>query len=334
MVACGVDASGISHRQDDSIRANVYDAQHMACAPPDMLIGTLLDERYRVVQHIATGGVGHLYVVEDERVRGRKKPCFAAKVLRFEHVGNDVLQARFVREIEATTKVRHPHVLALHHHGRIAPKWLAPSAHDVPYFVTDLLTGMDVADTLELQKWFAPTHAVHIAMQMAEGLAAAHSVGVVHRDVKPENVFLALGPDARTFVTLLDFGLAWIDTDQAGAFSSRLTVLQAGVGTPEYMPAEQAFGDIGRPSADIYALGIVLYEMLSGRLPFTGSPEVLAGKHAREEPPPLDRGSRALQQVVQRALLKDPSSRYESALVMREALGKTPEGQGVLTAIS
>lgn len=300
----------------------------MACASPDMLIGTLLDERYRVVQHIATGGVGHLYVVEDERARGRVRPCFAAKVLRFEHVGNDVLQARFVREIEATTKVRHAHVLALHHHGRFTSTWLAPFAHEFPYFVAELLTGMDLADTLKLQTRLAPSRAVHIAMQMAEGLAAAHSVGVVHRDVKPENVFLAVGPDARAFVKLLDFGLAWIDTDQAGAFSSRLTVSQAGVGTPEYMPAEQAFGDIGRPSADIYALGIVLYEMLSGHVPFTGSPQILPGKHAREEPPPLERGSRALQQVVERALMKDPSSRYESALAMRDALGKTPEGQG------
>jgi serine/threonine-protein kinase len=100
------------------------------------------------------------------------------------------------------------------------------------------------------------------------------------------------------------------------------------------MAPEQALGDVGRPSADIYALGIVLYEMLSGVAPFEGSPEVLAIKHARHEPPALERGSRQLQRVVSRALMKDPSSRYESALEMAEALRATPEGQALSAQIT
>lgn len=293
----------------------------MSRASPDALVGTLLDARYRIVQHIATGGVGHLYVVEDEQARGRVKPCFAAKVLRFEHVENDVLQERFAREIAATSKVRDPHVLALLHHGRLS--------NGIPYFVAELLEGMDLADTLKLRKWLAPSRAVNIAMQIAQGLATAHSVGVVHRDLKPENVFLAHHADGHENVKLLDFGLAWIDGDPGEVFSGRLSLARTGVGTPEYMSPEQAFGDVGRPSADIYALGIVLYEMLSGAVPFEGSPEKTRQKHACDEPPPLVRGSRELGCVVQRALRKIPSSRYESALEMVEALRMTPEGQGV-----
>lgn len=305
----------------------------MPRASPDILVGTQLDVRFRIVQHIATGGVGHLYVLEDEQARGRVKPCFAAKVLRFEHVENEVLRVRFAREIEATSKVRDPHVLSLLHHGWLSKKWLALLPDDVPYFVAELLTGMDLADALELQKWLAPFRAVNIAMQMALGLAAAHSVGVVHRDLKPENVFLAHGADGREHVKLLDFGLAWIDGDPGEVFSGRLSLARTGVGTPEYMSPEQAFGDIGRPSADIYALGIVLYEMLSGAVPFEGSPEKITQKHACDEPPPLTRGSPELGRVVQRALRKDPSSRYESALAMVEALRATPEGQAVLGAL-
>ncbi len=338
----------------------------MARASSDVLVGMLLDERYRIVQHIATGGVGHLYVVEDERAGGRVKPCFAAKVLRFEHVENDVLRARFAREIEATVRVHDPHVITLLHHGQLpkAPKEvpkvvgtfedrtlpkvvgtfedrtfedLLPEVvgtFGLPFFVAELLTGMDLADALDLRKWLAPLRAVNIAMQIARGLATAHAVGVVHRDLKPENVFLAHVADGHVHVKLLDFGLAWIDDDLGEVFSGRLTLSRNAIGTHEYMAPEQALGDVGRPSADIYALGIVLYEMLSGRVPFQGSPEILAIKHARAEPPTLDRGSRELQQVVVRALRKDPSNRYESALEMVEALWATPEGQALSAPIT
>lgn len=300
----------------------------MARATPDVLVGTVLDERYRIIQHIATGGVGHLYVVEDERARGRVKPCFAAKVLRFEHVQNDVLRARFAREIDAASRVRDSHVPALVHHGQLKKVVGTFGVNDVPYFVAELLTGMDLADALQLKKRLAPSRAVNIATQIARGLATAHAVGVVHRDLKPENVFLAHVADGRELVKLLDFGLAWIDDDRGKLFSGRLTLARCAIGTPEYMAPEQALGDVGRPSTDIYALGVVLYEMLAGVVPFQGSPEILAKKRLRDDPPALQRGSRELQRVVWRALRKDPSGQYESALEMADGLSMTPEAQG------
>jgi serine/threonine-protein kinase len=321
-----------------------YDVRHMERASPDVLVGTLLDERYRIVQHIATGGVGHLYVVEDQRVDGRVKPCFAAKVLRFEHVENDELRARFAREIAATLRVHDPHVVKVIHEGHLKKvvgtfddrreKVVGTFDRSIPYFVAELLTGMDLADALDFRKWLAPSRAVGIAIQIARGLSAAHTSGVVHRDVKPENVFLVHGAGGRERVKLLDFGLAWIDDDPCEAFSSRLSLSLSAVGTPEYMAPEQALGDIGRPSADIYALGIVLHEMLSGTVPFDGLPHVLTRKHAQDEPPLLDRVSPQLQRVVAQALRKDPSNRYQSVLEMAEQLYATPEGSALLPSIT
>lgn len=292
---------------------------------PDALVGTLLDARYRIVQHVASGGVGHLYVVEDERARGRVKPCFAAKVLRFEHVDNDVLRARFAREIEATSRVRHTHVLGLLHHGRLE--------QDVPYFVAELLAGMDLADALDLRKRLTPSRAVNIATQIALGLHAAHAVGVVHRDLKPENVFLAQNADGCEHVKLLDFGLAWIDDDPGEVFSGRLTWARTAIGTPEYIAPEQAFGEVGRPSADVYSLGIVLYEMLSGTVPFEGSPEMLVQQHLHATPPPLTHGSPALHRVIEQALSKEAPRRFANALEMVSALRSVPEGKALSAGI-
>jgi eukaryotic-like serine/threonine-protein kinase len=317
------------------------------CQAPDELVGRLLGERYRIIQHLATGGVGYLYVVEDECAAGRVKPCHVAKVLRFEHVENATLRARFAREIGATLRVDDPHVRALLHCGthptctrtgcctRIGCQ--APVCQKcviTPYFVAELLLGFDLADTLKLLRCLAPEEVVKIAVQVAHGLEAAHVAGVIHRDIKPENIFLSRAVDGALHVKLLDFGFSWIDSDPIDVFSGRLTLSRTAVGTPEYIAPEQALGDIGRPAADIYSLGVVLFEMLTGSVPFEGSPEVLVKKHLRDPPPQIDRGSDELQRVVSCALQKDPSNRYESAAAMADALRNTPEGQALSSGIA
>jgi len=308
----------------------------MTCQSPVDLVGVLLAERYRLVQHLATGGVGNLYVVEDERAQGRVKPCHVAKVLRCEHLDNNTLRARFAREVEATSRVHDRHVRALFHHGYL-PRCQAPlteSTVTVPYFVAELLSGFDLADTLRLARCLAPKRVVHVAVQVACGLAAAHAAGVVHRDLKPENIFLTYASDGLPRVKLLDFGFSWIDDDPIDVVSGRLTVSRTAVGTPEYIAPEQAFGDIGRPPADIYSLGIVLFEMLTGSVPFEGSPEVLVKKHLSDAPPALELGSVELRRVVLHALEKDPSNRYQSAGAMAAALRSTPEGQSLSSGIA
>ncbi|MDC3953148.1 serine/threonine protein kinase [Polyangium jinanense] len=313
-------------------------------ATSDALIGAVIDKRFRVVQYLGSGGVGHVYVAEG-LVRGaRNGPRVTVKVLRPEHQSNDMLRARFHREVAAATRISDPRVLQIHDFGTL------PS--DLPYFVAELLVGLDLADTLSYAGTLSPIRATRIALDTAFALAAAHTSGVVHRDVKPENIFLVHAPDGRELVKLLDFGFAWIDGDpggpgfgaqgadgdpkpQASKESFRLTTRRGAVGTPEYMPSEQAAGELAQPTADIYALGVVLFEMLAGRPPFTGPPAVVAEKHATERPPQLRavnaalEASTALEAVVVRSLEKDPGRRYGSAAAMAEALRDTPEGRAL-----
>jgi len=296
-------------------------------ASADALIGTVIDKRFRILQYLGSGGVGSVYIAEAIRGSTRREPQFTVKVLREEHRHNEMLVARFAREVSAACRVDDPRVLKIFDFGSLPD--------GLPYFVGELLVGLDLADTLSYTPTLNPPRAVRIATDIAYALCAAHAAGVVHRDVKPENIFLVHSPDGRELVKLLDFGFAWIDGDPGGKGSFRLTTRRSAVGTPEYMPPEQAAGDLAHPASDIYALGIVLYEMLVGRVPFVGTYTVVAEKHAVERPPPMLSVnpelalSVELSAVVARALEKDPARRFGSAAEMAEALQNTPEGYGL-----
>ncbi|UQA62736.1 serine/threonine-protein kinase [Polyangium aurulentum] len=296
---------------------------------PDALVGAVLAKRYRVMQYLGSGGVGHVYMAEQigGTRPGAKSPVrVAIKVLRAEHRDNEQLSARFDREADAASRVRDPRVLTIYDRGR--------TDDGLPFFSAELLEGLDLADTISFARTLAPMRAVRIGAGVAFALAATHAVGVVHRDVKPENIFLVHARDGRELVKLLDFGFAWMATD-GGALSMRITGSRTVVGTPEYMSPEQAAGDAVRPSADLYAMGIVLYEMLTGRVPFSGEYPAIAEKHAIEPPPPMRRAhpklsiSKELEAVVTRALAKDPSRRHASATELAEALLATPEGRSI-----
>ncbi|MRG96768.1 serine/threonine-protein kinase [Polyangium spumosum] len=300
--------------------------QRESSATADALLGAVIDKRFRVIQYLGSGGVGHVYVAEGLR-GGRSGPRLTVKVLRPEHQHNEKLRARFHREVAAATRIADPRVLQIHDFGAMPD--------GLPYFVAELLVGLDLADTLAYARSLAPVRATRIAADTALALAAAHAAGVVHRDVKPENIFLVHAPDGRELVKLLDFGFAWIDGDPGGKGSFRLTTKRSAVGTPEYMPAEQAAGEVARPTNDIYALGVVLFEMLAGAPPFVGAPVWVAEKHAVERPPPLRtvnptvEASVALEAVIARALEKDPARRFPTASAMADALHDTPEGRSL-----
>jgi serine/threonine-protein kinase len=288
---------------------------------PETLVGSVIDRRYRIIQHMGSGGVGHVYLAE-ELLGARAR--VALKVLRAEHRHVEGLHRRFEREAAAASRVRDPRVLEVYDQGCLPD--------GLPFFTMELLVGLDLADTLGFTRALAPVRAVRVAAAVAGALAAAHDAGVIHRDIKPENIFLVHAPDGRELPKLLDFGFAWMIGDP-GASSVRITGRRTTVGTPEYMPPEQAAGDVPRPTADVYALGIVLYEMLAGRVPFTGDYPTVAEKHATTPPPPLRAHkpdlaiSPALSAVVDRALEKQPSHRFASAAEMAQALLATPEGQ-------
>jgi serine/threonine-protein kinase len=191
----------------------------------------------------------------------------------------------------------------------------------------ELLVGLDLADTLASARALLPSRAVRIAADAAAGLEAAHRAGVIHRDVKPENVFLVHAADGREIVKVLDFGVSYLLGEDVEPGGGPVT------GTPEYMAPEQAQGAPPAPAADVYALGIVLYEMLAGRVPFLGGYPAIAHQHVREPPPPLHRLhpglliSRDLDAAVRKALVKDPRARFASMAELRRALLETPEGR-------
>ena len=310
--------------------------------------GTVVGGRYRVIQLLGSGGTGDVYLAEGvgghaggyPQTPGRVAPApsrVAIKVLRAEHHADRQLIRRFRREAEAAASVRHLNLLEV-----LEPPF---EADGILCFVMELLVGLDLADTLAYSRTLGPARAVGIAAGAADGLAAAHAAGVVHRDVKPENIFLVHAADGREAVKLLDFGFAWMPGDRAawrgptypwsrwGAPAAPAAGPSA-LGTPEYMAPEQAQGAAPRPSADIYSLGIVLYEMLAGRAPFAGDYPAIAREHGERPVPPIRSFNPAaalspeLEAVLSGALAKDPADRFSSMGAIRLALLATPEASG------
>jgi len=308
-------------------------ASRPAAAPT--LLGKVVAGRYRVVQLLGSGGIGDVFLAEPA-APGAGNPAdprgrVALKVLRAEHGAEPELVERFRREAEAAVRVQHDNVVAV-----LEP----PVDHDgVLSFVAELLLGLDLADTLAYSGALGPARAVKIAAGVASGLAAAHAAGVIHRDVKPENIFLVHAADGREAVKLIDFGLASVRGDHPASPAARRVV-----GTPEYMAPEQAQGGPVSPRADVYSLGIVLYEMIAGRVPFTGAYPAIARLHAGAPVPPLRPPqarwrtssvpppapvSPELEAVVTRALAKDPAARFGSAGELLSALLIAPEATGL-----
>jgi len=294
------------------------------------LVGATLGGRYRVIQLLGTGGTGDVYLAQRTTLRGEGPWRQAIKVLRGEHRGEPERVRRFRREAEAAGLVRHPNVLEV-----LEPPF---EADGVLCFGMELLVGLDLADTLAYSRVLGPPRAVGIASGAAEGLAAAHAAGVVHRDVKPENIFLVHAADGREAVKLLDFGFAWMPGDgdpagpKPGAAPEGLPPAAVAVGTPDYMAPEQARGAPALPTADVYSLGVVLYEMLAGRVPFSARRP--AADRAQPSVPPIlgpeggPRVSPELEAVVAYALARDPAERFASMSAFRRALLFTPEAAG------
>jgi predicted Ser/Thr protein kinase len=211
---------------------------------------------YRVLGVLGEGGMGVVYRAEDPTL-GRP---VALKVMRGEAAASPAARARFLREARS---------MAALHHDHVAPVWTVGEDGGNPFIAMPLLRGESLAARLKREGRLPTAEAVRIAAEMAEGLAAAHAEGLVHRDIKPGNVWLE-APNGR--VKLLDFGLA--RPAGADAASEQLTASGAMMGTPAYMAPEQARGQAG-PESDLFALGCVLYEMTTGRRPFTG-PDFLA----------------------------------------------------------
>ena len=269
---------------------------------PD-LCGVALDGRYELLAVIGEGAFGRVYRGRDRRL----DRAVAVKVIKPWWSEDPDWARGFEREARLLARCSDPGIVQIFDVG---------DGPEGPYYVSELVDGEDLARRLERGP-LPPARARGIALGLCAGLAGAHALGIVHRDVKPANVLL----DARGAVKVADFGVARLAEGTSGGHGP--VAADAVVGTPRYMAPEQGRGGSVTAAADVYSVGAVLYEMLAGRPPFhERSPVALALAHLADPVPPLPDGVPArLRAVVARALAKDPDDRYPDAAAMARALG-------------
>jgi serine/threonine protein kinase len=247
---------------------------------PPSLVGEVISGRYRIEAELGVGGMGAVYRAEHTLMRKR----VAVKVLHPEMTRLPEVVARFEREAMAAAHIEHPNVAAATDFGKL---------DDGSFFlVLEFVEGVSLRDLIH-EGPLPPQRAVHIARQVAAALVRAHGLGIVHRDLKPENVMLVERDGDKDFAKVLDFGIAKVPVAQfekrEGDRHKTLTRVGMVYGTPEYMAPEQALGQEVDARADLYALGIMLYEMLAGRRPFeSDNPVTLLGMQVTKAPPPFD----------------------------------------------
>ena len=277
----------------------------------DPLIGQTIDGRYIIEALLGEGGMGFVYAARHAIIDKR----VAMKVLRKDAAAQDESAAqRFIVEARAASKIGHQNIVDITDFG------VLNDGH--AYFVMEFLDGPTLGLVVHREKQLQPLRAVRIAIQIARGLAAAHEKSIIHRDLKPENIFVLEKDGQSDFVKIVDFGIA--KDVKAG---KRLTAVGMVLGTPEYMSPEQATGQETDHRVDMYALGCIVYEMLTGEVPFKGenAPKTLT-KHVFDPvvPPSKLRPDlaipAALEQVVMRTLQKKPGDRYTDMRALIAAL--------------
>jgi serine/threonine-protein kinase len=261
----------------------------------DPLIGVTLAGRYLIEEVLGQGGMATVYAARHRLV---DRPC-AVKVMSAQFTRNDVIRERFRREAKAAQKLAHPNIIEIFDQGETPDGYV--------YLVMELLQGETLADLLEHGK-VPLERGLPILIQIARALARAHDLEVIHRDLKPENIFLARAPNGADLVKLLDFGIARSMQD------SRLTGAGEVFGTPQYMAPERITSIEAGPAADLYSLGVIIYEMLTGTFPFDATD--ITGyflKHLKEEPVSPKKHDPSipneLEQLVMECLAKDAKDR-------------------------
>jgi serine/threonine protein kinase len=263
----------------------------------------LLDNRYRIVRPLGEGGMARVYLAHDELL-GRD---VAVKVLARRLAEDAESVERFRREARSAASLSHPNIVAVHDTGQ--------TEDGDRFIVMEYVPGGTLKDPIREKGPLPPGEAASVALQVARALAAAHARGVIHRDIKPQNVLLTGSGEAK----VADFGIA------RAAGSATLTGTGLGPGTARYVSPEQAKGEPVTPQSDLYSLGVVLYEMLTGELPFDAeSPIGVAMKHINEVPRPpkqlLDSVPEWLDELTVRLLAKDPADRPAGAAALVEEL--------------
>ncbi|MEO6878469.1 MAG: protein kinase, partial [Gemmatimonadaceae bacterium] len=275
----------------------------------DPMIGRVIADRYLVLARLGEGGMGRVYLAEHVKMT---RQC-AIKVMNPSLMHDSESLARFAREASSAARILHPNVAAVFDYGE---------ADKIVYLVMEYVDGDSLSAILTQDGALNPRRAIDIARQIADGLSAAHELGIVHRDLKPDNVIVTRTRAGNETPKIVDFGIAKALSDSA---EDALTQSGLVIGTPEYMSPEQLLGDPVDARSDIYGLGCILYQMLTGTQPFAAeSREQMIRRRLHEAPPHvrdvLPDLPRRLDTLIVHMLARSPGDRLASAAVARDAL--------------
>ena len=278
--------------------------------------GEVLGGRYALKRRLAFGAIGEVYEALDRAAKRR----VAVKMLHPERGSEPETVARFFREAAVLAQVEHPHVAAALDMGQ--------TAEEVLFLVLELVEGVTLAEAIARDGPFPADRAVFVADQLCSALEAIHAQGVLHRDLKPENILLTAQGGHRDYVKVIDFGIAQLQA-RPGRGAPKLTAEGMVQGTAEYMSPEQAVGGTLDVRSDLYSLGVVLFELLTGELPFDAPERYAIMRQHLDAPVPRlsqrragEEIPRSLERIVRRLLAKHPADRFEDAPALREALGR------------
>jgi serine/threonine-protein kinase len=304
-------STDITRIGDDEASERASGVSHVQQSP----LGETIDGRYRVDALLGEGGMGLVYRVTHTQLNKR----LAIKVLRRENTRDEEVLARFKSEAQSASAIGNEHIVDINDFGVLAD--------GSTYFVMECLEGMDLIEAMDRTPRMPQARAVHIAIQICRALGAAHDAGIVHRDLKPENVFLICRDHIEDFVKVLDFGIAKVANRP-----TRLTRQGEVLGTPHYMSPEQCEGEDVDHRTDIYALGVLLYEMLTGHVPHDADTMMgILTKHLYEDPIPprvrVPQVSEALERLIMRCLEKRPERRYQTMSELEADLSRIQSGE-------
>ncbi len=288
----------------------------------DPFVGRILDEKYCIEERLGAGGMGDVYRARHLEM---DRPV-AIKLLQQRFIEDEAARGRFHKEARAAVKLRHANAVAVNDFGQ--------TPEGCVYIVMELLEGRTLREILKREAPLETARAISITLQAADAVAAAHNAGIIHRDLKPSNILVTQSAEQPAVVKVLDFGIAQFTPDDDDEDESAVVPANSVIGTPRYMSPEQHNGFELTPAADVYSLGVILYEMLTGMVPFSGAtPAEIALKHANLPPhsprqivptiPP------EIEKIVLHALEKDPAARPVDAATFHRELLETTERLGL-----